>query len=220
MVLCECGCGKEVKIGKRFIFNHHLRGKKQSPETIAKKTKPKTPPTLCECGCGGYAKSGNRYICGHTWRGRTHTPETRAKLSESRIGVPLSDTTKLAMSKAGTGRIVSDETRLKLSRSLKRHVKSAAHRKALSHAKKGIPMSDDSKLVMSIAHKNSDAAKANSENQRGGNDIVGHHFAYDHADISKYVMDLTRSEHTTLHNNMRILGLKVPHINIDNGELL
>jgi hypothetical protein len=37
--LCECGCGKEVaKMGNRFLIGHNraFRGKKHSPESIAK----------------------------------------------------------------------------------------------------------------------------------------------------------------------------------------
>lgn len=35
--LCECGCGEHVvKKGNRFIFNHHRRGVKASPETKTK----------------------------------------------------------------------------------------------------------------------------------------------------------------------------------------
>lgn len=46
MALCECGCGKEVKPGCRFIAQHHMRGRKLPPEWIAsmKKGAKSRPP--------------------------------------------------------------------------------------------------------------------------------------------------------------------------------
>lgn len=67
---------------------------------------------------------------------------------------------------------------------------------------------------MSEIIKNSEAAKINSKNQKGGNDICEHHYIYDHSDISKYTMKITRSRHGRLHKNMQISKIKVPHINI------
>lgn len=46
------------------------------------------------------------------------------------------------------------------------------------------------------------------------------HWLYDDADLSKYTMPMTRSEHTTMHHRMRADGYEVPHINSvtdDNG---
>ena len=68
--------------------------------------------------------------------------------------------------------------------------------------------------------KNSEAAKTASEKQIGGHDILNHHHIYDHDDLSKYTIEMTRSEHTTLHWNMRDLGLKVPHINTGHEDVL
>lgn len=61
MTLCECGCGEEVKPGKRFVLNHDKR-------------KPTPRRRLCECGCGGYASPGKRFITGHN---RCKTPWRR-----------------------------------------------------------------------------------------------------------------------------------------------
>lgn len=44
-------------------------------------------------------------------------------------------------------------------------------------------------------------------------EIVKHHYLYDDADLSKYTMQMTRSEHTAMHNRMRADGYEVPHIN-------
>jgi hypothetical protein len=41
-----------------------------------------------------------------------------------------------------------------------------------------------------------------------------HHYIYDFNDLNKYTIEVTRSEHSTIHNNLRRIGLEVPHINI------
>ena len=51
------------------------------------------------------------------------------------------------------------------------------------------------------------------EKMRGGHDTILHHYMYDDADKSKYTMSMTRSEHTTMHNRMRLASYEVPHIN-------
>ena len=61
--------------------------------------------------------------------------------------------------------------------------------------------------------KSSDAHKAISDMQRGGHDIVKHHFIYDRAHPDNHTVEMTRSEHTSHHHWMRRAGLEVPHIN-------
>lgn len=87
--LCECGCGEEVKPGKRFIQGHHHRcrseetrqrfsevrkGKKPSPETIEK------------------LKEARKYRVGEKAPnyGKKHSEETKRKYSEDRKGKPNS----------------------------------------------------------------------------------------------------------------------------------
>ena len=65
---------------------------------------------------------------------------------------------------------------------------------------------------------NSESAKAEHERQQGGNDIVKHHYIYDHSDLSKYTMKITRAKHTQIHHWMRKAGIEVPHINIKGGN--
>lgn len=85
--LCGCGCGGFASPGKRFIYTHHLRGQKRSPETIEKlraakrgalnpafgkpapNRKERSPRQACACQCGQLAASGRRYISGHNTRG-------------------------------------------------------------------------------------------------------------------------------------------------------
>ena len=57
-----------------------------------------------------------------------------------------------------------------------------------------------------------------NEKQKGGNDIVMHHWLYDDADLSKYTMPMTRSEHTAMHHRMVADGYEVQHINSDTDD--
>lgn len=61
--------------------------------------------------------------------------------------------------------------------------------------------------------RNSDAAKAASDAQRGGNDIIQHHWLYDDADLTKYTMPMTRSDHGKMHRRMQLDGYEVKRIN-------
>lgn len=65
---------------------------------------------------------------------------------------------------------------------------------------------------------NSEAMQIEHENQRGGHDIVNHHWLYDDADLSKYTIPMTRSEHTAMHRRMREDGYEVQHINSDTDD--
>ena len=145
---------------------------------------------FCECGCGLECKPRNRFLHGHNRRGAKHSDESKLRISSAQIGVPNSPETCAAMSKA--------------------HL--------------GVPRSPEICAAISAGRLNSDAvkaaAKAMGESQRGGHDIINHHYLYDDADLSKYTMPMTRSEHTTMHNRMRADGYEVPHINSvtdDNG---
>ena len=39
MNLCECGCGKETNLNKRFVPGHNSRNKKQTQQHIEKRMK-------------------------------------------------------------------------------------------------------------------------------------------------------------------------------------
>jgi hypothetical protein len=65
---------------------------------------------------------------------------------------------------------------------------------------------------------NSEAHKSNIENQRGGIDIVQHHYIYDHADLSKNTVGITRSDHTSIHQLFIRIGYIVPHINMEENQ--
>jgi hypothetical protein len=70
---------------------------------------------------------------------------------------------------------------------------------------------------ISKIRKNSKAVKIVNEKrfekQRGGEDLVRHHYIYDHNDLSKYTTLMTRSKHTQLHQSFRKCGIFIPHIN-------
>lgn len=78
--------------------------------------------------------------------------------------------------------------------------------------------SQSSRDAMSEIKKNSESTKVVIANMRGGNDIVNHHYLYDDADLSKYTMPMTRSEHSTMHHRMKRDGYEVPYINSDTDD--
>lgn len=133
---------------------------------------------LCACGeCGlRVTKLGNRFIWGHHRRGKKNSPEHNAKIS---TGIRNSDAVK-----------------------------------AKNNAQIGVPLPSEHCAAIIEGQEESGMF----ERQRSGNDIVNHHYIYDHSDLSKYTMKMTRSAHFRLHNNMRKAGIKVPHINIKGTE--
>ena len=147
------------------------------------------------------------------------TPEHCAAISAAAKGVPKPPRTPehcAALSKVKTGVSLPPEHCAAISAATKgvpRKPFTPERCAALSAAKMGHEVSDETRATMAIARLNSDAAKAVYKNQRGGYDIVKHHNIYDHNDLSKYTIEMTRSQHTTLHNRMRGLNVRVPHIN-------
>lgn len=70
-----------------------------------------------------------------------------------------------------------------------------------------------SKRTTEYFENNPEAYDDRDEKQRGGNDICNHHYIYDHSDLSLNTVQITRSDHTSLHNLLRKLKYIVPHIN-------
>lgn len=75
---------------------------------------------------------------------------------------------------------------------------------------------DDHTLAQRISEslKNSETHRIAQDKQIGGNDMCRHHYIYDFNDLNKHIIEITRSEHATIHNNLRFANLEVPHINI------
>lgn len=51
-------------------------------------------------------------------------------------------------------------------------------------------------------------------NPQTGEDIIKHHYIYDHANPEKYTMEVMKSKHAKIHWWMKKAGMIVPHINI------
>lgn len=84
---------------------------------------------------------------------------------------------------------------------------------AISAAHKDVPLSPEHIAAITKGCKNSDAVKAEAERQRGGHDLVNHHYIYDHNDLLLNTVQMTRKDHQKLHMLLQKLGYIVPHIN-------
>lgn len=156
---------------------------------------------LCECGCGKLAKPGNRFILGHNTRvcNPMNNPDTIKKSAASRRGSKRTDAVRKRKSEA-------------MIEYHREHSEMGQNQSEMM--KDNPPMADpDTVKKQSRSMKNSTLARNESERQRGGNDVVDHHYIYDHSDLTKYTMKVTRSKHAKIHAWMRKSGIKVPHIN-------
>lgn len=72
----------------------------------------------------------------------------------------------------------------------------------------------ENRKKMSEARLNSNAAQELYDMMRGGNDIVKHHFIYDHSNPKNHTIEITRSQHSAHHQWMIRAGLEVTHINV------
>lgn len=79
MVLCECGCGQEVKRGSRFVRGHNRRGIPHTDDT-----KQKTSNSLQGEKCYMFGRKHSRRVkskMSESHKGRTHTDETKRHMS-------------------------------------------------------------------------------------------------------------------------------------------
>lgn len=214
MSSCECGCGQEVKPGRRFINGHNRRGIKLTSEHIVAISKALT--------------------------GVPRTPEARAAISKAKTGVPLSPEHCTAMSAATLGVPHTSEAQLAADEAKRGVQLSPEWCAALSKSHIGHPVSEETRVAIATGRLNSNKVKTHNESMRGvprlpehiasmkkgmeesgmyenmrcGNDICEHHYIYDHADLSKNTVGMTRSDHSKLHHLLKRLGYIVPHINI------
>jgi hypothetical protein len=90
-----------------------------------------------------------------------------------------------------------------------------AYTKLILNASKEYWLDQGNRDAQSNRLRNSDAHKVESEKERGGNDLITHHYIYDHDDLFLNTIQMTRSDHMRLHRLLQKLGYKVPHINVE-----
>lgn len=137
------------------------------------------------------------------------TPEHCVAISKRQTGVPRTSEAQLA----------ADEALRSVPRppehiaAIKKGIKNSDAVKAKAEAQRGVPLPPEHCDAIKKGQENSDANKAQIETMRGGNDLVTHHYIYDESDLSKNIVQMTRSNHTSLHRLFQKLGYIVPHIN-------
>lgn len=124
MNCCRCGCGKEAKLGNKYILGHN--GKCSSKETREKLS---------------LASSG-----------RVHSEETKRKISEVNSGRKRSEETKRKMSVISTGKHHSEETKKKISVAGRRNCSEETKAK-ISFANRGENCSEETRRKMSASQK-------------------------------------------------------------------
>ena len=190
---------------------------------------------LCECGCGlRVLKPGNRFRRGHNRRGAKHSPESKALMLKSHaqyiINHPEANNENskrlIQWNKDHPNARIENSKRLiqwnkdhpeagKVhSEWLIEYCKDPEVLKAMSE--RAIEQWSDSEYreMMSEIMRNSEAVKIEHERQRGGHDIVKHHFIYDHNHPENHIVKITRSQHMSHHQWMKRNGLEVPHLNV------
>lgn len=186
---------------------------------------------FCECGCGlRVTKPGNRFRHGHHAR-RKLSPEEIEKRTKSRIENKNKPIPEPQLCECGCGEYALPGNRFIHGHHMRGIARTPEHSANLSKAKLGIPQTPEhnaavSKTLTGVPHtpehiaavseglKNSDANKVQIESMRGGDDLVTHHYIYDHNDLSLNTVQMTRSDHMKLHRLLQKLGYKVPHINV------
>jgi hypothetical protein len=188
---CECGCGERVtKSGNRFISHHHRRGTTLSKEHLKKLRDRKIPPEEMEKMKKYWADQNNRDAASNRTSEYFKSVENRDNHSKIML--------------------VYYEEHPEFGDN---------HSKLMKDVWQDHPeVYDDRNERMGVRMKNlwsdhPDIWDRRNDMMRGGNDIVNHHYLYDHADLSKYTMFMTRSDHTAMHDRMHGDGYEVPHIN-------
>jgi len=172
---------------------------------------------LCKCGCGGVVKPGNTWINGHNRRGKTPhnkgipmSEEQKNKSSESHKGKKMLPQTRAALLNANTGRVCKEFTREKIKISNTGLKRSPETCKNISEAKIKF-YKEHPEAVQKIKET---VQKFYDNMDAPGQQIVKHHYIYDHNDLTKYTTEMTRATHAKIHMAMRKEGIKIPHINI------
>ena len=96
---CYCGCGEEVKLGKKYVYKHSRRGQKHTEKTKAKISIANKGKSLSEEHKTkiSIANSGeNNFMFG-----KHHTADTKARISSVQKGKVYSEETRKKLSEAG-----------------------------------------------------------------------------------------------------------------------
>jgi hypothetical protein len=162
------------------------------------------------------------------YKRKPRTPEHNATIAKAHTDVSLSPEHCKAISKAKKGVPLSPEHCDAISKAKLRIPNSPEHCDAISKAKTGVPQSLEHRAALSAvrkgvpktpehiaAIKRGQEESGMYERQRGGYDLVIHHYIYDHSDLSLNTVQMTRSSHTSLHMLLKKLGYKVPYINVE-----
>lgn len=196
--LCECGCGNLAKAWNRFIDKHQNRGENNPM------WKPKPESQLCECGCGEYALPGNRFINGHNRRGHHQSATHTKKIVKANKRYYENNPEKLT------------EMTKRLLDASKEYWNDPKNRNKSSKEKKQYYIDNPE-----IGDRISKTVKLfYAEMDDPGLQIVNHHYIYDHSDLSKYTMKMTRAKHAQIHAWMRKAGIVVPHINTKEQDII
>jgi len=155
VVLCECGCGKIVSEGKRFVHGHNSSNlgrifsdewknnmsKSRKGHTVPPEIRKKISSTLTG---KIHSKERNKKIS-IALKGKPKSEEHKKNMSLARKGKPLSDEWKKNISEGNKGRIVSPETRRKIGEAQKGKLVSLKTREKQRAAHKGKKLSDEHK---------------------------------------------------------------------------
>ena len=158
----------------------------------------------CElCGNGRWLrKCHHSDICRNCASTLSMTIEVKNKISESLIGHDVTQTTRDKIAYTLIGYKHTEKAKKNMTDSKIGHDTSQMTSDKISNSVK-------------IAYKEYPKTHKDAiDNMCGGNDIVDHHYIYDHSDISKFTMKMTRSHHTWLHHLLRRANINMLHINI------
>lgn len=209
--LCKCGCGELTKPGKDYINGHQRREIFHTNETRLQMLKSKIefyedhPERLNEI-------SKDRTEFYSIQENRDNQSLKMLKYYEDPINQALA-------SKRSTKRWAKQSERDAQSDRRNKYLEDnpevkEAYTKLILNASKKYWLNQDNRDEQSERLKNSNAHKAASEAERGGMDIIQHHYIYDDSNRSKHTIGITRSDHMRLHRLLQKLGYIIPHINV------